>query len=101
MVVSSSDFLDSSLAVKSHSDSLVGLHKLIQLFGELLILHSDDSNMVVKRVDLNLKITVIIKKGRIAVPGTFELLSHVHDLVLLGSDLGFNIFDRCGEFNIP
>jgi len=93
--------LDSSLAVKSHSDSLVGLHKLIQLFGELLILHSDDSNMVVKRVDLNLEVTVIIKKGGIAVPGAFELLSHVHDLVFLSSNLGFKIFDGCGEFNIP
>lgn len=101
LVVSSSDFLDSGLAVKSHSDSLVGLYKLIQLFCKLLILHSDDSNVIVEWVNFNLKVAVIIKKGRIAVSGTFELLSHVHDLVLLGSDLGFKIFDGCGKFNIP
>lgn len=92
--------MDSGLAVKSHSDSLVGLHKLIQLFGKLLILHCDHSNMVVKRVNLNLEVAVIIKKGRITVSGTFELLSHVHDLVFLCSDLGLKIFDGCGKFNV-
>jgi len=56
--------------------------------------------MVVKRVNLNLEVAVIIKKGRITVSGTFELLSHVHDLVFLGSDLGLKIFDGCGKFNI-
>lgn len=53
LVVSSSNFLDSSLSVKSHSDNFIGLYKLIKLFGELLILRSDDSDVVVKRVNLS------------------------------------------------
>lgn len=48
LIVSSSDFLDSGLAVKSHSDSLVGLHKLIEFLGEVFVLDCDDSNMVIE-----------------------------------------------------
>ena len=85
--------MDSGLAVKSHSDGLICLYKLIQLLGEFLILNSDYPYMVVKGINLNLKIAVIIKESRIAVPGTFEFLSHVHDLVFFGSDLGLKILD--------
>lgn len=101
LIVSSSDFLDSSFAVKSHSDGLIGLYKLIQLFGEFLILHSDYPNMVVKGINLNLEIAIIIKESWIAIPGTFEFLSHVHDLVLFGSDLGLKILDWSCKLNVP
>lgn len=100
LVVSSSDLLNSGFSVQSHSDSLVGLHELVQLFGQLLVLHGDHSDVVVQGVDLNLKIRVVIEQGRIAVPGTLQLLSHVHNLVLLSPDLGFKIFNTSGQFNV-
>ena len=63
MIVSGSDLLDSGFAIQSHSDSFVGLHKLIQLLGQLLVLHSDDSDVVVQGVDLDLKVGVVIEEG--------------------------------------
>lgn len=56
--------------------------------------------MVVQRVNFNLQIGVVVQQGRIAVSGALQLFSHVHNLVLLGSDLRFKIFNARGQFNI-
>ena len=61
---------------------------------------SDYPNMIIERVDFNLQIGVVIKEGRIAISGTFELFPHVHDLILLGSDFGRKFFYASGKLNI-
>ena len=91
LVVACSDLLDSGFSVESHSDCLVGLDKLVELLGELLILDGDDSDVVVQRVDFDLQVRVVVQESRIAVAGALELLSHVHDLVLLRSDLRLQV----------
>lgn len=63
LVISGSDFLHSGFSVEAHSDSFVGLNELVKFFRQLLILHSDDTDVVVEGVDLNLKIGVVVKEG--------------------------------------
>ena len=93
MLIPLSNLLNSSFAVQSLSNCLVGLHKLVELLGELLILDSNDSNVVVQGINLHLQIRIVVQKGRVAVSCSLELLSHVHDLVLLGSDLALKLLD--------
>lgn len=47
---------DSVSSVESLSDHLVGLHKLVQLLGEILIVDLQNSDVVVYCVDLSLEI---------------------------------------------
>ena len=61
VIVTSSDLLNSSFSIESHPDGLVCLHELIELTGKLLILDGDDSDVVVERVNLNLKIRVVVQ----------------------------------------
>jgi len=56
--------------------------------------------MVVKRIDFNLQIWVVIQKGRVAISCTFKFFSHIHDLVLLWSNLGFKIFNAGRKLNV-
>ena len=100
LVISGSDFLYSRLAIKSLSNCFICLHKLIQFFSELLVLVSNDSNMIVERVDLYLEIRIVIQKCWVTVSCTLKLLSHVHDLVFLGTNLSLKLLDRVGKFNI-
>ena len=100
MVISGANLLHTSLAVKARSDGLVGLHELIELSRELLVLNGDNADVVVQRVDLDLEVRVVVEEGAVAVSGTLELLSHVHDLVLLGTDTGLEVLDGSGEFNV-
>lgn len=39
--------MNSSFAIKSLSDSLIGLHELVKLLSQLFVLNGDDSDMVV------------------------------------------------------
>lgn len=87
LIIASSDLLDSSFSVESHSDCLIGLNKLVQFLGEFLILNSDDSDVIVEGINLDLQIGVVVQQGRIAVSGTFKFFSHIHDLVFLRSNL--------------
>jgi hypothetical protein len=57
--------------------------------------------VVVKRINFDLEIRVIVKECRVAVSCTFQLLSHVHDLVFFGSDLAFEVLDGCGKLHVP
>ena len=100
MIISLSDFLYSSFSVKSLSDCLVCLNELIQFFCELFILMSDDSDVIIKGINFNLKIGVIVKKSWVAISCTFELFSHVHNLILLGSYLSLEFFYLIGQFNV-
>lgn len=63
VIVTGSDLLDSSFSIKSHPDSLISLHKLIELTGKLLVLDGDDSDMIVERVNLYLKIRVVVQQS--------------------------------------
>ena len=81
------------LAVKAGTDGLIGLHELVKLSGEFLILNSDDTNVVVERIDLDLQVRVVVEESRVTVSGAFKLFSHVHDLVFLGANLRFKVFD--------
>lgn len=100
VIVTSSDLLDSGLSVKSHPDGLIGLDKLIELTGKLLVLNGNDSNVIVQRVNLYLKIRVVIQQCTVTVTGAFEFLSHVHYLVFLGADLCLEVFDGGGELDV-
>ena len=48
LVISSSNFCDSRLAIQPHSDSLIGLDELVELLGKLFVLHCDNSDVVVE-----------------------------------------------------
>ena len=100
LVVSLSDLLNSSFAVKSHSNGLVGFNELVELLGEFFVLESDHTDMVVQGINFNLKVRVVIKESRVAVSGTLELFSHIHNLVLLSSDLALQLFNTVGEFDV-
>ena len=100
LFVSLSDLLNSRFAVQSLSDGLVGLHELVKFLGQLFVLDSDYPNVIVQRVDFNLEVRVIVKKCGIAISSSLELFSHVHDLILLGSDLGLEVLDASGEFHV-
>ena len=100
MIVTSSDFLNSSFSIKSHPDSLIGLHKLIELTGKLFVLDGNDSDVVVKRVNLNLEVRVVVQKSTVAVTGALKFFSHIHYLVLFSADLCFKILDGSSKFNI-
>lgn len=100
LLVSLSDLLNSSFAVQSLSNGLVGLHELVQLLGQLFVLDGDYPNVIVQRIDFNLKVRIVVKKCGIAISGSLEFFSHVHDLILLGSDLGLEILDGSSEFHV-
>lgn len=100
LVISGSNFLYSSLAVKSLSNGFICLNELIKFFGELLILVSNDSNMIVERVDLNLEVRIVIQESRVAVSGSLKFLSHIHDLILFGTNLSLKLLDGICKFNI-
>lgn len=51
--------------------------------------------MVVKRIDLDLQVRIVVKEGRVAVSCTLELLAHVHDLVFLCTNLRLEVLDAC------
>ena len=83
------------------SDGFVGLHKLVQFFGQLLVLVSDHSDVVVQRIDFDLQVRVVVQQCRVGVPGALQLFPHVHNLVLLGSDLGLEFLDVVCQLNVP
>lgn len=56
--------------------------------------------MVVEGVDLHLEIGVVVEQGRVRVPGTFQLLAHVHDLVFLRPDAHFQVLDLRGQLAV-
>lgn len=100
MIVAGSDLLDSGLSIKSHPDSFICLNELIQFSSELFVLDGDNSDVVVQGVDLDLKVRVVVEEGAVGVTGTFELFSHVHDLILFGADLCLEVLDGGSELDI-
>jgi len=60
LFVSLSDLLYSRFAVQSLSDSLVGLHELVELLGQLFVLDGDYPNVIVQGVDFNLEVRVVV-----------------------------------------
>lgn len=60
----------------------------------------DHSNVVVQGVDFNLQVAIVIQKRRVAISGSLELLSHVHDLIFLGSDLALQFLDVVGQVDV-
>ena len=63
VVVSLTNLLDAVLSVQSLPDDLVGLHELVDLLGQLVVLVTDNSDVVVHRFDLNLKVRVVFEEG--------------------------------------
>jgi len=49
--------------------------------------------MVVERVDLHLKVRVVVEECRVAVSSSLEFLSHVHYLVFFLPNFAFELFD--------
>lgn len=60
----------------------------------------DHSDMIVQRIDFNLQVAVVVQQSGVAVASTLQLLSHVHDLVLLGSDSALELFNGVGEIDV-
>lgn len=100
VIVTGPNFLYSSLSIKSRPDGFVGLDKLIKLTSKLLVLNGDNSDVVVQGVNFDLKVGVVIQQSTVAVTGAFKLLSHVHYLILLGTDLCLKILDGGSELDI-
>ena len=100
LIISGSNFLYSGFTVKSLSNGFICLNELIKFFSELLILMSNDSNMIVERVDLNLKVRIVVQESRVAVSGSLKFLSHIHDLILFGTNLSLKLLDGICKFNI-
>ena len=100
MIVASSDLLNSGLSIESHPDSFVSLNELVKFSGEFLVLDGDHSDVVVQGVDLDLEVRVVVEEGAVGVTGTFQLFSHVHDLVLFSADLCLEVLNGSSELNI-
>jgi len=56
--------------------------------------------VIIQRIDLHLEVRIVVKQSGIAVAGTLQLFAHIHDLVLLGSDLGLKVLDGGGKLNV-
>ena len=61
VLVPLSEFSDSVLTVESLSDDFISLHKLVNLASELIILVGDDTDVIVHRVNFNLKVGVVLQ----------------------------------------
>ena len=48
VLISLSEFLNSVFTVETLSDNFIGLHKLVDLSGEFVVLVGDNSNMIVQ-----------------------------------------------------
>ena len=77
---------DTVLSIEALADDFVCLHELIDFACKFVVLVADDSDMVVHRVDLDLEVGIVLKKGAIRVTSTFQLLAHIQKLVFLLSD---------------
>ena len=94
------ELLDSILTIKSLSNHFISLDKLVNLSGQLIVLVGHHSDVVVHGVNLDLKVCVVLKEGRVGVSGTLKLLAHVHQLVLLLSNLHLKLFDGTTELHV-
>ena len=63
LIISGSDLMNSSLAVKSLSDGFVSLNKLVQFLSQLIILVGDHLDMVVQGINFNLQVGVVVEQG--------------------------------------
>ena len=61
LLISLSDFLNSGFAVESLSDGFVGLDKLVELFGQLLVLDGDYPDVVVQGINLHLQVRIVVE----------------------------------------
>ena len=60
LVVSGSNFVNSSLAVQSLSDCFIGLNELIEFLCQLIILARNDPYVIVERINFNLEVGIVI-----------------------------------------
>ena len=89
IVILIAKLIDAIFPIEALTDDLVCLHELVDFASEFIILVADDADVVIHRVDLNLEVGIVLKQSTIGVAGTFELLAHVEELILLLSD--FNL----------
>ena len=100
VVVAFANLGHTSLSVETLSYDFIGLDKLVDLSGELIVLVTDDSNVTIHGVDLDLEIGIVLDESRVWIACSFKLFAHVHELVFLLPDLGFKLLDGSGKFNI-
>jgi hypothetical protein len=62
LIISLSNLLYSCFAIESLSNGFICLHKLVKFFRQLIILVSNDSDVVVEGVDFNLEVGVVVQK---------------------------------------
>jgi len=49
--------------------------------------------VVIQRINFNLKVRIIIQKGRVAEPCSLKLFPHEHNLILFRPDFHLEVFD--------
>ena len=86
VVILMAELVDAIFPIEALTDHLVCLHELVDFASEFIILVADDADVVIHRVDLHLEVGVVLEEGAIGVAGTFKLLAHVEELILLLSD---------------
>ena len=86
VVILIAKLVDAIFPIEALADHLVSLHELVDFACEFIILVADDADVVIHRVDLHLEVGVVFEEGAIGVAGTFKLLAHVEELILLLSD---------------
>lgn len=59
-LVLGSDLVDAGLPVESDSDGFVGLHEVIQLLCQILVLLGQDADVLVEGFQLRLKVCVVV-----------------------------------------
>ena len=63
VLISLSEFLNSVFTVKSLSDNFIGLHELVNLSSEFIVLMSDNTDVVVHGVNFNLQVCIVLKES--------------------------------------
>ena len=86
VVILIAKLVDAIFPIEALADHLVSLHELVDFACEFIILVADDTDVVIHRVDLHLEVGVVLEEGVIGVAGTFKLLAHVEELILLLSN---------------
>jgi hypothetical protein len=100
LLIFDSDFHDSVLAVKTHTDRFISLNKLVKFLGQVLILQLQHSDVIVESIDLSLEVSVRIEKSGVIVTSVVELFAKLDNLIFSDSDFSFKILNESGKLCI-
>ena len=77
VVIFLAELHDPVFAIKTLSDDLVGLDKLVNFSRQFVVLVADHADVIVHRVDFHLEVGIVLEEGTVRVAGALKLFAHV------------------------